>query len=414
MRQGRLRTMTTSDQSMVLDWRNNPQVREGMRQSNAISPDEHITFFNQVLQDPAKRYLVYEDTLQGPQGLVYFVGLDRGLRSAEWGLYVGVAQGRGTGTAMALAGLDYAFGELGLERVGSQVLGVNPESIRFHTKLGFRTRRVDLHAYERQGQRYDVHHLDLNAVTWSMIRSELLAEAPTDAGRRPLVIASTRRWNHVLVSEIAEATGRVVHWVSHIDQMNVVYLDRIAPAYVFLPHWSFIVPTEVLDRFETIVFHMTDVPFGRGGSPLQNLISRGVYDTKVTALRCTSDLDAGDVYAKAPLSLFGGAEEIYLRARDVIGRMIVEIVTHRTTPIPQEGEATLFKRRTSAQSDVADLESLEHIFDWIRMLDATGYPKAFARVGRFRLEFSRAARYENGVYADVRISLDSGRSEADG
>jgi len=37
---------------------------------------------------------------------------------------------------------------------------------------------------------------------------------------------------------------------------------------------------------------MTDVPYGRGGSPLQNLIVRGHTETKLTALRCVRDLDA--------------------------------------------------------------------------------------------------------------------------
>ena len=39
----------------------------------------------------------------------------------------------------------------------------------------------------------------------------------------------------------------------------------------------------------------------------------------------------------------------------------------------------------------------------IRMLDADGYPKAFVRVGKYKLEFTRASRTLDGVYADVKI-----------
>lgn len=406
MSTGRLRVLTTEDRSMLLTWRNDPKVRIGMRRPDVITPEEHDASFDHMLRDQTKQYFVYEDERDQPQGVIYFVDMDQGRRRAEWGLYVGGAQGRGTGTAMALLALDHAFGALGLTAVDAQVLGVNPESLRFHAKLGFRTVRLEIGAYERRGQRYDVHHLELDATTWAVVRDELLAGIPTHASRRPLVIASTRHWNHVLASRLAEATGRLVHWIDRRDQMRLAYLNRIAPAYIFLPHWSFIIPTDVLDAYETVVFHMTDVPFGRGGSPLQNLISRGIYETKVTALRCTPELDSGDVYAKTPLSLYGGAEEIYLRARDAIARMIVEIAVHQPTPTPQVGEATVFKRRTPEKSDIADLTSLEQVFDWIRMLDANGYPKAFARVGRFRLVFSRAAMYEDGVRADVCITLD--------
>ena len=31
---------------------------------------------------------------------------------------------------------------------------------------------------------------------------------------------------------------------------------------------------EIHENYKCIIFHMTDLPFGRGGSPLQNLISR--------------------------------------------------------------------------------------------------------------------------------------------
>ena len=71
---------------------------------------------------------------------------------------------------------------------------------------------------------------------------------------------------------------------------------------------------------------MTDLPYGLGGSPLQNLIHRGHTSTMLTALRCSAGLDAGDVYLKQPLSLHGSAEEIFLKADGLIEQMIEHIV----------------------------------------------------------------------------------------
>jgi methionyl-tRNA formyltransferase len=71
---------------------------------------------------------------------------------------------------------------------------------------------------------------------------------------------------------------------------------REAPRYVFFAHWSWKIPRAVYEAHECVIFHMTDVPFGRGGSPLQNLISRGIYETKLSALRCVEEMDAGPVY----------------------------------------------------------------------------------------------------------------------
>ncbi|MEZ5300570.1 MAG: hypothetical protein R3F11_07915 [Verrucomicrobiales bacterium] len=41
------------------------------------------------------------------------------------------------------------------------------------------------------------------------------------------------------------------------------------PRMIFFLHWSHKVPAELLDRYECVCFHMTDVLMGAAGSPLQ-------------------------------------------------------------------------------------------------------------------------------------------------
>ena len=80
--------------------------------------------------------------------------------------------------------------------------------------------------------------------------------------------------------------------------MSADLVRSLKPRYVFFPHWSWKVPDDILGATECVCFHMTDVPFGRGGSPLQNLIVRGHTETRVSALRMVSEPDAGPVYMK--------------------------------------------------------------------------------------------------------------------
>ncbi|UZP66801.1 hypothetical protein N1030_14465 [Desulfovibrio mangrovi] len=150
---------------------------------------------------------------------------------------------------------------------------------------------------------------------------------------------------------------------------------------------------------------MTDLPFGRGGSPLQNLIQRGFTETKLSALRCTEEVDAGPVYMKRPLSLHGSAEEIFLRAASIMEEMIVEIIDTSPQPVPQSGEPTFFERRKPEQSNISKLPSLEALFDHIRMLDAEGYPAAFLETDRFRMEFRKASLRHGKIEADVTITV---------
>ena len=154
-------------------------------------------------------------------------------------------------------------------------------------------------------------------------------------------------------------------------------LETIGAKTIFFPHWSYIIPAEIYDNYECVIFHMTDLPFGRGGSPLQNLIVRGIYETQISALRCVKELDAGPIYMKRPLSLYGTAQEIYMRANQIIEDMIVSILLEQPQPQAQQGEIVIFKRRKQSESNIKSLETLEKVHNYIRMLDAEGYPKAF-------------------------------------
>ena len=124
---------------------------------------------------------------------------------------------------------------------------------------------------------------------------------------------------------------------------------------------------------------MTDLPYGRGGSPLQNPIRRGHSSTILSALRCGARLDTGDIYIKQPLSLHGSAEEIFLRADGVIEQMIKKIVRKEPVSTPRRGDPELFSRRTPAMSNLASCPKgdLSSWYDQIRMLKAEGYPHAF-------------------------------------
>jgi methionyl-tRNA formyltransferase len=125
----------------------------------------------------------------------------------------------------------------------------------------------------------------------------------------------------------------------------------------------------------------------------------------LTALRMVHELDAGPVYAKRPLSLYGSAEEIYIRAGRLSCEIIADMVREGPVPVAQSGEAVVFKRRRPEQSAIpGDLSDLGALHDFIRMLDAEGYPQAFIEHGGFRLQFNRAALYGGHLLADVKVT----------
>jgi hypothetical protein len=143
-----LRPATDTDRDVVLGWRNHPDVRAVSLTTHEITPAEHAAWFAAATTDPRRRVLVYEDS-GVPCGVVMF-----DLRTDEptWGFYLDVA-GLSERNALLPAwmrlereAVDYAFGELGLERIGGETLASNKQVLALHRRFGFReTKR-----YERE------------------------------------------------------------------------------------------------------------------------------------------------------------------------------------------------------------------------------------------------------------------------
>jgi len=216
-------------------------------------------------------------------------------------------------------------------------------------------------------------------------------------------IVSERPWHADLPERLESQFQGHFLLLDRKEQLTSNYLGKLQPRYVFFAHWSHRIPADIHDRFECVVFHMTDVPYGRGGSPLQNLIARGHSETMMSALRCVEEMDAGPVYLKQPLALYGSAEEIFMRAASVIKEMIAKIIQYQPVPHPQEGDPVIFRRRKPEDGDLRQVDSLDGAFDHIRMLDAAGYPPAFIETGGYRFEFKRANRRVGHIEADVAI-----------
>ncbi len=218
------------------------------------------------------------------------------------------------------------------------------------------------------------------------------------------IVVGRTVWSQKIFNETISKYSGKWHLIQEKEKLILTAIKQINPRYIFFLHWSWKVPEEIINNYECVCFHMTDVPYGRGGSPLQNLIIRGHQQTKLTALQMTEEFDAGAVYLKEDLCLSGNAEEIYIRATYLSAQMIKRIIEEEPKPIPQTGEVVIFKRRKPHESKIPQLDSLLSLHDFIRMLDAEGYPKAFIEYQGFRYEFSRSALYNGKIKADVTIT----------
>jgi len=216
------------------------------------------------------------------------------------------------------------------------------------------------------------------------------------------IFASSRKWNRPFFEQLESEFESQWIWVSTSDELNAA-LKNFTPRYIFFVHWNWLVPEDIYLKYECVCFHMTDVPYGRGGSPLQNLILAGHTKTKLTALKMIGEMDAGPVYTKYDLDISGSAQDIYMRATELSIQIIKWMISNDPTPVPQTGNVVIFKRRKPEQSRLPEAGDLRQLYDFIRMLDAEDYPKAFLEYGNFRLELHRARYDIDDVVVEARI-----------
>lgn len=222
---------------------------------------------------------------------------------------------------------------------------------------------------------------------------------------RTFILLTDKPWHDQLFLKLSGRWDEKWIRLRKINDETEDLLVSLEPRFVFVPHWSRIISERIWSRWNVVVFHMTDLPFGRGGSPLQNLIVRGYKETKLSALLVDGGIDTGPVFLKRDLSLEGSAREIFERSTGVISSMISAIIDQNLEPVQQKGEVTLFTRRRPEDGNCAQLSTLDAMHDYIRMLDCEGYPHAFLETEHLKIEFTGSSGVQDDeIIANVRIT----------
>ena len=158
------------------------------------------------------------------------------------------------------------------------------------------------------------------------------------------LIVTLKSWNVENANELKEK-DKTNNWEIITDRkyFTTERVKEIDPKYIFVPHWSWKIPGEIVNNYETVIFHPTDLPYGRGGTPIQNLITRGIYDTKISAIRANEEMDAGAIYMKEPVNISEGNVDDILKNMSSIyfNKMIPDIINTQPIPTPQEGKIVL-------------------------------------------------------------------------
>ena len=216
------------------------------------------------------------------------------------------------------------------------------------------------------------------------------------------IVASSKNWFFEYPKSKEYENLSIINITSK-KELNIDYLSKINPRYIFFPHWSWKVDSTILNNFECIAFHTAPLPYGRGGSPIQNLIINGYEESPLCALQMTNELDAGPIYKKRNISLKGSLDEIFCRLAINCEKIILEMCENEPLPSKQKGNSYVFKRLKEEDNKLDFNLSIKEIYDRIRMVDSNEYNKAYIELGNYKIEFSKAKKTADKLIAQIKI-----------
>ena len=78
------------------------------------------------------------------------------------------------------------------------------------------------------------------------------------------IFASSKNWHKPLFNNLVAINPNRWLYASNPGELNEV-IAKGAVEYIFFLHWNWLVSEVVWSKHECVCFHMTDVPYGRGG-----------------------------------------------------------------------------------------------------------------------------------------------------
>lgn len=190
-----------------------------------------------------------------------------------------------------------------------------------------------------------------------------------------------RNWALRIYRNIQKVSEHEFLFIENEVDFSEKKIYEFKPDLVLFYGWSKIISDEIIQDFICLMLHPSDLPKYRGGSPIQNQIINGVEQTKISIFRINSEIDAGDIVAKAPLDLSGSLNDIFERITDAGTKLTIEFLSNGMEFSPQDhSQATYYKRRRPEESEITIHElqncNSKYLFNKIRMLDDP-YPNAF-------------------------------------
>jgi methionyl-tRNA formyltransferase len=151
--------------------------------------------------------------------------------------------------------------------------------------------------------------------------------------------------------------------------------------YVFVLGYTKILPKIFIERNKlAMVIHESNLPIGKGFSPLQWQILKNKNIIKINLIKLESKVDSGDVILTDDLKLNGSElyDEIRKKQAEATFKLIDKFLSQKIIFYKkQEGKETFFRKRSPVDSKIDIKKSLKKSFNLLRICNNQKWPAFF-------------------------------------
>ena len=200
-----------------------------------------------------------------------------------------------------------------------------------------------------------------------------------------VILSDSTSWINSTVEVLAADWKQLGHAVFCFHDLQ----ELPTADFCFLLSFSKILKKEIRDFFEhTLVVHASDLPSGKGWSPLSWQILEGKYQIPVSLFEADDAVDSGPIYAQRHIK-FEGYELIDdLRKKlaettyELCSWFVAEYPCSSTLPKMQRGIESFYSRRGPTDSQLDVNKTIAEQFNLLRIVDNQAYPAFFEWKGR--------------------------------
>jgi hypothetical protein len=339
----RLRPASEEDVVGYYNWASDPEVRKNAVNTHSIAWATHQAWFTNKLHDVKSHLLVLEAAAL-PVGQIRF---DRYADEAriDYSLDV-IVRGRGwCPRLVALAVVQMQ--QIETVRLRAEVNAENDASSAVFLRMGF---------------------------------SETSSVAKGGTSRFIAVLSDRTSWMNDYICEL------LLDWLTAGHRVLWVYdKEDLRPGdFCFYLSCGQIVPVNILAQFRhNLVVHESDLPKGKGWSPLTWQILEGKKSIPVTLCEALEKVDRGVIYAQEWMEFKG--HELINELREAQAKVTIKLCKRFVDGYPQilgeareqVGEESFYPRRRAMDSKIDPAQSIDAQFDLLRVVDNQWYPAFF-------------------------------------